>query len=29
VTMVTEHMSWLHGDDLDLVMGGAILRWLD
>lgn len=29
VTMFTEHMDWLGGDDLQSVMGAAILRWLD
>ncbi len=28
VTMFTEEMSWLKGGDLDLVMGGAIVKWL-
>jgi predicted TIM-barrel fold metal-dependent hydrolase len=28
VTMFTEEMHWLAGRDLELVMGGAIARWL-
>lgn len=28
VTMFTEEMPWLHGQDLELVMGGAIVNWL-
>lgn len=27
ITMFTEHLQWLKGDDLDLVMGGAVLDW--
>jgi hypothetical protein len=25
--MFTEEMPWLRGDDLDLVMGEALMRW--
>ena len=28
VTMYTEEMSWLKGNDLELVMGRAICEWL-
>jgi len=28
VTMYTEEMPWLKGSDLELVMGGAIVKWL-
>ena len=28
VTMFTEEMPWLKGRDLELVMGGAIVKWL-
>jgi L-fuconolactonase len=28
VTLFTEELPWLRGDDLDLVMGGAICDWL-
>lgn len=29
VTMFTDHMHWLRGRDLQLVMGAALLKWLD
>jgi predicted TIM-barrel fold metal-dependent hydrolase len=29
VTMFTEEMPWLHGEDLRLVMGEGVMRWLD
>ena len=28
VTMFTEHMPWLHGQDLERVMGKSLCRWL-
>lgn len=28
VTMFTEEMPWLKGRDLELVMGGAVVKWL-
>ena len=28
VTMFTEELSWLRGDDLDLVMGRALCNWV-
>lgn len=28
VTMFTEHLSWLRGQDRESVMGGAICGWL-
>jgi len=28
VTMFTEHLNWLSGDDKDLVMGRAICEWI-
>ena len=29
VTLFTEHLPWLQGDDLEWVMGRAICEWLD
>jgi len=29
VTMFTEEMPWLEGENQRLVMGEAIMRWLD
>ena len=29
ITLFTEHLPWLHGEDLEWVMGRAICEWLD
>jgi L-fuconolactonase len=29
ITLFTEHLSWLQGEDLEWVMGRAICEWLD